>query len=382
MDKLVIDKAFKLYKSLGIPSDFYTVKTIKNGYSIIVSDRSRGKTTNVLLFYMCLAWVSGNYGTYIRNRSTMVTQSKVNELFNVIIECGYIEKLTNGKYNTVKYDRMKHVFCYAKVTEETTELGEIFLYVLSIDKNEDYKSTLNLPRCIYTIFDEFINYAHFENEFIQFCDLLKTIYRDREVCYITLLANTINFDDLYFHEFNIFNIVRYMRFGDKKTITSEKGTSIFIEVLPQVEETAKKKRSFINKLLFGFKNPKLVSITGDNDTWNIKNYRHIEHTETDTILDTRYINHYNNILRVDMIQNENEIVVHCYPFNYVNKNSTVLTNMNDYSLNAFCCLRDNKLNRFYTRLYKFNKWQFANNEVGAMVESVFKRFNIKMQELN
>lgn len=378
LDKKMIEKAFNLYSSLGIPNEFYSVKTIKNGYSIIVSDRSRGKTTNVLLFYMCLAWVSNKYGTYIRNRATMITMSKVTLLFNVILEYDYISKITKGKYNTIKYDKMQHTFYYAK----DDEIGDPFLYVLSVDKNEDYKSTLNLPNCIYTVFDEFINYSHFDNEFIMFCDLLKTIYRDRTDCYISLLANTINFDDVYFHEFNIFNIVRYMKFGDKKTITSDKGTSIYIEVLEQVEEKAKKKRSVINKLLFGFKNPKLISITGEDDTWNIKNYRHIEHTESDIILDTRYINHYNNILRVDLIRNDIEIVVHCYPFNYVNKDSTVLTNMNDYSVNAFCALRDNKLNKLYTRLYKFNKWQFATNEVGAMVENTFLRFNIKMNELN
>lgn len=376
-----IQKGINLFNKLNIPREYHTPKQIKNGYSLILSDRSRGKTTNYLLFYMCVAYVNNKYGTYIRNRKTMITMSKMTELFNVINEFDYVSIITNKKYNCVKYDKMQRTFHYAN-NDNKEEWSEPFLYVLSIDNSEDYKSTLNLPRCIYSIFDEFINYSHFDNEFVQFLDLLKTIYRERVDCYIAMLANTINLDDDYIHEFNIYNQVKFMRFGDKKTITSEKGTNIYIEILPQVEETAKKKRNAINKLLFGFNNPKLISITGEDDTWNIKNYRHIEHTENDYILDTRFINHYNNIMRVDLIRNDVEVVVHCYPFNYVSNNSTVLTNMNDYNVNAFCNLRDTKLNHLYVKLYKFNKWQFANNEVGAMVESTFSKFGIKYPTLN
>lgn len=79
-------------------------------------------------------------------------------------------------------------------------------------------------------------------------------------------------------------------------------------------------------MLFGFENPKLASITGESSTWDIKTYRHIINTEQDTILDTRFIEFYDDIIRIDLIQNNEGLFVHCYPFNYVFKDSTVLTN--------------------------------------------------------
>lgn len=209
-----INEGFELFKKLKIDNEYWQPTIINNGYSIYLSDRSRGKTTNILLLYMCIAWVSNSCGCYIRNRSSMLTQARLTTLFSVINSFDYVSIITNGEYTTVEYDRSKKVFYYYNA--ETDAMSEVFLYCLSIEQQEDYKSTLNLPTCIYAILDEFINYNHLTNEAIEFFQLLKTIFRERDTCYITLLANTVELNDLYFHEFNIYNYIKLMRFGDKK----------------------------------------------------------------------------------------------------------------------------------------------------------------------
>lgn len=371
-----IKEGLALFTKLNINNEYWTPKLVNNGYSIYLSDRSRGKTTNVLLFYMCIAWVTNSCGCYIRNRSTMLTQARLTTLFSVINMFDYVSIITNERYTSVVYDRTNKTFSYYNA--ETDETSDVFLYCLAIDKQEDYKSTLNLPTCIYCILDEFINYNHIVNEVVEFFQLLKTIYRERDTCFITLLANTVELNDLYFHEFCIYNYVKLMRFGDKKTITTPKGTTVYIEILDEVKETAKKKRSLINKLLFGFDNPKLASITGESSTWDIKQYRHIENTANDKILDTRFVEFYDDIVRLDLIKNNDGLFVHCYKFNYVFNDSTVLTNnLNNYNKNAFRRLRNNKLNKLYVRLYRFNKYMYSTNDIGYIIEQIFKENGVE-----
>lgn len=365
-----LKKAYKLFDDMKVPVEYWRPLKIRNGYSIYCSDRSRAKTTNTLLLYMTLAYITGTYGTYIRNRSQMITFSKMIELFNVINEFNYIDIMTNGVYNIAVYNRHEKTFYYKNTrTDEMSE--EPFLYVVSVDKNEEYKSSLTLPRCIYSIFDEFINSSHLDNEFVKFEDLLKTIYRDRDIAFITMLANTINNDDLYFHEFNIYDYVRYMGFGDKKTIISELGTRIYIEILDAVKGKAKEKRSKINELLFGFNNPKLASITGTADTWNIINYRHIEHTENEELLLTRFVKWYDNILRVDLMLCDNVPLVYVYKFNYIRDGVPYYTNdERDTNPNAYIMIRDNKVNRLFIKLFKLNRFCFATNEIGNMCDNI------------
>ena len=108
--KLGIKYDYKLirkeFKKLKIPKDVYDpsklpLETAK--WYISMSPRGVGKTTNLLLLGMEF---NKNYGTeiqYIRFHESMIQNKNIKDLFEVIVQHGYIEKLTGGKYNNVIY---------------------------------------------------------------------------------------------------------------------------------------------------------------------------------------------------------------------------------------------------------------------------------------
>ena len=122
--KYDFDLIRKTYTKLKCPKKVYNPNHIpyeSSKWNIILSDRSRGKTTNILLFGLCMFWLYKNGICYIRNSKTMITQGNVGRLFNTIIEWGYVENLTNGEYDGIIYKSIKHEWYFVKYNED----GEI-----------------------------------------------------------------------------------------------------------------------------------------------------------------------------------------------------------------------------------------------------------------
>ena len=95
----------KEFKRLKIPKDVYNPLTIPlewSKFNVLLSPRSKGKTTNILLLGLIFNKLYGTVLQYIRSSHDMITPSKAGSLFSVIQQNGYIEKLTDGKYNSIK----------------------------------------------------------------------------------------------------------------------------------------------------------------------------------------------------------------------------------------------------------------------------------------
>ena len=111
-------KVSKLYRSLGIPKEYdYTeIIPIENEnlkWYNLNSERSVGKTTNILLYGMCMNKLYGTQIQLIRHR--VVKASYYNDLFNTIVGYDggrYINLLTDGAYNNVKYYQKKFYYTY------------------------------------------------------------------------------------------------------------------------------------------------------------------------------------------------------------------------------------------------------------------------------
>jgi hypothetical protein len=76
------NKIFKIYDSLGIPSTCWKVKkeSLKSKYSVILSGRSIGKTTNVLLLGLCQRKEYGTTVVYVRSQETEFTPTEAKHL--------------------------------------------------------------------------------------------------------------------------------------------------------------------------------------------------------------------------------------------------------------------------------------------------------------
>ena len=266
----------EVVKAGVIPADINTPLGLNATWNVYVSDRSNGKTTSWLLYAIKAYDMYGIVTHYIRSSRTMITQSAVMTIFNVILSNNYITKLTHDKWNSICYMRLEHKF-YLCNRDESGKVVEQditgFLMCMSIDKSDEYKSGYQCDTGDLILFDEFINSFYKRGEFVKFCDLISTIIRKRPDCKIVMLANTILRTSEYFDELECREFIDKAEGGDyiDYEIPCETGgtTSVHVEILsPRLNE----ERKLFNAKYFSFHNPLLYSITGSG--WAVKNYSH------------------------------------------------------------------------------------------------------------
>ena len=105
--KMNIKEINKVYRKLGVPDEFFNPTEMplnaEIGHYVLLSERSTGKTTNVLLWSLCANKVDGITPVYVRHTHDSIAPKNLNKLVNVIVDYGYVEKLTDGVYNTLVY---------------------------------------------------------------------------------------------------------------------------------------------------------------------------------------------------------------------------------------------------------------------------------------
>lgn len=267
-------KIIKTYKALGIPPEYdYTEIVPFDNDNLkwynLNSERSVGKTTNLLLLGMVM---NKMYGTQIQLvRHHIAKASYYRELFNTIVNYHagqYILSLTDGKYNAVKYYQKR--FCYIRVEDgkEVDKCETPFCISLAAEDCYALCSTYEAPRGDLIILDECFNDRNTADEFVRFVHLHKTIVRERMSDKIFILGNTLDVNNIWYRQMMIQNEVRKLKRGQSKIVTTPQGMPIYIHFL---ENRAPEKRRLFNTAHYGFDNPELNAIVG-NGEWNVKMY--------------------------------------------------------------------------------------------------------------
>ena len=251
------------------------------------------------------------------------------------------------------------------VIEQDTEH---FMMMLSVDRADVYKSSLVAPKGDLIIYDEFIGRYYNRNEFVTFCDLVKTIIRERQSPLICLLSNTIDKDSQYFNELEISDNISNMTMGCKEIITTSKKTRIYFEILAKVT-IQNRTRSRVNELFFGFKNPRISSITGDD--WAIDNFPHIPDNPNDVchlVSRNHYLQFSNKLVNIELWESAKLGLYACCHFATKTYDDSII-----YTLSNI----DTKNHRFkfgYTPMDKIlwslcqrNKFYYSTNDVGALI---------------
>lgn len=367
-------RIFKRYKELNVPKEFNIIPyyNMNARWNVFMSERSNGKTTNVLLLGMIM---NNEYGTtieYIRMRESMIAPKNSKNIFDTIIQHDYISKITKGAWNSVTYNSKRWYYCNRDENGEIVDkCNTHFMAMLSIDKQEDYKSSYNAPYGDWIVLDEFIGTYTPLNAFIEFNQLVKTIIRERQSAYITLLANTINTEHIFFEELEIMEQTRLLERGEKQLLQSERGTYVNVVIFNSLI-SEKKERNIVNKLYFGWRNPLMSGITG-SDTWSISNYQHEPNlSDIKVIASNIYILHNNILIRLELRKSsEIPIYVHCYRANKIKDDSIIFT-LGDIIDNRYVYgFGHNKLHKMIWNLYKRNLFYYRTNMVGNLVNDFY-----------
>ena len=358
------------FKRLKCPKDVYNpchlpFEVCK--WFVTLSERARGKTTNLLLFGMLVWWHYGTGICYIRSNEQMIMPKASKDLFSNIISWGYVERISKGKYNTITYKSRRWYF--AHVDEDGNidlEANDAFCIMLSIDKNEQYKSVLETKND-FIIFDEFIERYYYPQQFVLLCDLIKTIARERQSVMICLSANTIDLQSPYFNELEIREKVEQLTQGDSEIVTTPMGTKVYVEILGKKTFKAGKKQVLLNQLYYGFNNPKLASITG-SDTWAMFNYPHTP-DNFKVLVKNHYLEYNDKLIQLEICESETgTIFINCHLATNTYDDSIVYTLSFSTDRNYRYMFGITEIDHFIWEKYKQNLFTYSDNSVGSLVE--------------
>ena len=353
---------------------YYSLNKInkKNAtYNVIFGERSNGKTYATLKQVLENYFDKGSQFAYIRRWSVDVQPKRMNNLFNAIIEDGYLEKLSGGKFTAIFYRTGRFYLCtYNDKGKPIYNEEDIIGYAFSLSENEHNKAN-SYPRVTTIIFDEFLtNKIYLPDEFILFMNTVSTIVRQRTNVKIYMLGNTVNKFCPYFKEMGLTNILS-MKQGTIDLYTY--GES---KLKVAVEYADSKKKFKKNNFYFAFNNPKLKMITGG--AWELNIYPHAPvKWLPKNIIFTYFIDFNDNIYQCEIINKDTNV------FTYIHEKTTPIKNPNkdiiytldynpkiNYNVNILKPLTDyqQKITWFYTH----DRVYYQDNNVGDAINNYLK----------
>lgn len=352
---------------------YYTLDKILKcnaDYNLIYGERSNGKTTAVFK-YALKNFIKSGYVEQlglVRRYEEDYKGKNGDNIFTGIVNLGWVDKFSKGKYNNIVYARQRWWLCY--IDDEGKKLytcEKPFAIGFAIGSQEHYKST-SYPDITTILFDEFLTRSYYlPNEFVEFQNLLSTIIRLRNNVKIFMCGNTVNKYCPYFAEMGISNITKQ----EKDTIDLYTYGDTNLKVA--VEYSISKFKTKISNKYFAFNNPKLKMIR--DGEWEIDIYPHLPCKYLPkNIQYTYYLEFNENILTARIINVDGNY------FTYIHRKTTpiredntniVFSEHQNYKPNY----RRN-ITKVYDKygdvIYKFFKMEkvfYQDNEVGEIVRN-------------
>ena len=370
------DAVRKEYRRLKIPKKYYyplRPDFAKVGYVVSMSQRARGKTTQLLILGLVLYAMYGIVLHYIRQTSAECEPMMIRNLYDVVLANGYIEKIFGDQYQHIYYRGKRWYLCRLDDDGEVVERdGSACCACFGLDEAKKIKSVYNCPTGDMIFYDEFISSRMGFDDFTNFCDLCSTIGRQRYGTVIFLSANTINRNSRWFDEYAIADVVRKMELGDTEEVISPLGSHFYIELLSADES---EDRQYVNRRLFGFRNTKLDAITG-RGSWAEETFPHIppdpeDDREQIEVLSNRIFIESKGQLAKLMIVKHPQIglCVYVMPATKTYSDSVIFTadDLKDKRY-VFCFGKGLPVNRIWT-LYTSGRFLYAHNAIGCFVQS-------------
>lgn len=368
------EKVFKKYRELDCPEEAYDpTRSLREGtragcrWWVAMSKRKAGKTTAYLLIGLILHWLYGTEIEYLREDEEMLAPKYTNDMFALIVECGYIEKITDGEYNNIRYEARRWYLCKTEAGELVSQDPTSSCYMCSVQNWATLKSGLVAPYGDLILFDEFIGASYRPDSFVHLTQVISTIKRYRRSTLIIMLANQINLYTPYFNELCIADAVQEIPVGGRAVITSSRGTKLYVERIEQ-SERVKRQDEVDVQLYYGFENPKLASITGDE--WSTDNYQHIPEGDVETLFTHIYIEYGAKFARFDIVRHE--MLGLCAFVHWATRtyDDSIILSADERSdpRRVFRTGRG-ALDTLIRRLYGDNRVYYATNDVGAFVDS-------------
>lgn len=364
-------KTRPLYKKNDTHYNMDEISTFDADYSLVVGERSNGKTYQLLLFALFLYVKHGIQTAYVRRWNEDIRGKRGATLFNNLIVNKEIEFITNGEFTDIYYYSGRWYLCkyVGKALDKRVLDTKPFCYGFALSNMEHDKST-SYPEVRLVIFDEFMTRGRYlTDEFVVFMNVLSTIIRRRDNLKIFMLANTVNQYAPYFAEMGLEDIRKQKQGTIMKYDYGTSNLSCAVEYCANDDSESKKDS---NKY-FAFNNPKLEMITGG--AWEMDIYPHcpVQFTKKDIIF-IYFIIFCDDVLQCEIVSKNGSI------FTYIHKKTTPLKDEDNDII--FEQKYDSRMNHFRNILRPINQKlkkikgffdcdmvYYQNNQVGEIVRN-------------
>lgn len=394
-----VQKIKKKVKSLKIPKEYWGINIdefFEYQWNVYVSVReTAGKTTQALLFGMVLNSLYPDHYSieYLRNDQSQTTKANIETIFDTIISFGYIQKIYGNKWNSVTYSGRTKKFFLCKKDDDGSILDQddqAICVVHSLEKYTDYKSSYVVhPRGKYIVVDEFPDTTRATYQlFYELLNAVSTIGRplspgSSEWLHILMMGNNTDQYCWLYDDFMISEKIPNLTYGGKIEFKTEYNTTGICRLL-ELGEVQKKRLSDRNIPFVGFPGKKAAAFTGAQE-WGGKTYRHIFFDlDYDQCYFRRcYIFHRGRYIQLDFFRDPvrgNYIFTHFASKPMMNDNIIYTVepekNSDIYGFGKYCKNeRILSISKKVVNLYKENRFFYASNAVGSLIDDFIK--NIK-----
>ena len=133
-------KAKNIYDPCKIPFEHIR-------YCVLMSTRKTGKTNTLLTMGLICAWKYGTMIAYVRQTEDMIEYRNIKTFFEIQLRNNYVSEITDGEYTGIEIKGDYASFVHYDEKMKVDKRSAPVVIFLSISKQQEYKSTLNLPNC-------------------------------------------------------------------------------------------------------------------------------------------------------------------------------------------------------------------------------------------
>ena len=257
-NEVVAQKEKSMYYDIGPIDETNAV------YRMIIGQRSNGKTYSVCRHIIENYFDKGERSAYIRRYDEDIQPKHLSSLFAP--HYPLIEELSDGQYNSVAYRAKEFHLVYLDEDGKVVRKDpDAFCVTASINTAEHTKGQ-DRGEVKLIVFDEFMTrQGYLNNEFVQYCNLLSSLIRNRENTVIYMLANTVNRYCPYFKEMGLKDVESMPQGQIYLYHYGNADLTVAIEYCDPVKATEK-----VASKYFAFDNPQLEMIT--SGAWELMMY--------------------------------------------------------------------------------------------------------------
>lgn len=363
--------------------DYTEIDKKKAQYNLIVGERSNGKTYGAIKKAFTNYIENGKHTVMIRRFDEQLTPKNIGDMWTSFIQNGEVEKISDGEYNSIIYYRRKWYCAYYDDNEnEYTKKDKTpFMHALSLNTMENTKSGFSDPDVTMIIFDEFLTREYYlKNEFILFQNLLSTVIRSRDDVKIYMLANTVNFSAPYFREMGISNILKQEQgtidvYSYNDADGKDTGLRVAVEYCASKKKTTGKGKK--SDVYFAFNNPQINMIV--SGTWEMASYPHPDWRVSNSamIWNKSFLEYEDALLQLELYIDEIHgcfVVVHPFTSELLLQDTTQVYTLEYHGEKQYKHGMDRgcPVNSKIWELYHANKWVYADNTTGEIVNNFVK----------